>query len=408
MKIAYLMNSYPMASTTFIRREIHALEELGVDVKRFAVRPWSEQLVDARDLDERDKTTYLLTGNAIGLLWSSIKELAVNPWGLAKAVPASFKLWRAAGRDFVKHVAYLLEAISLRQRLHAADLRHVHVHFATNATTVAMLCRVLGGSTYSFTVHGPDELVEPYRLSYDLKMSNAAFVAAISSFCRVQLARFGGAHHWNKIEIVPCALDLNEFERDPNGVVDNNTFVCLGRLCHQKAQTLIPDAIEPLVDDFPDLKIILVGDGETREEIEDKIAKMGLGKHFELVGWRSNEEVRSILRGAKAMLLPSFAEGLPVSIMEAFALGKPVISTYIAGIPELVDSSCGWMVPAGDVEGLTAALKECLRTDERELAKMGEIGRLRVEARHDIRRSAAILRDRFEAHAGPERGADSR
>ncbi len=403
MKIAYLMNSYPMTSTTFIRREIHALEELGVEVKRFAVRSWSEQLVDPRDIDERDKTTYLLTGNTVRLLWSFAKELMTNPWGLAKAITAAFKLWRAAGRDFIKHVAYLLEAISLRQRLDAAGLRHVHVHFATNATTVAMLCRMLGGSTYSFTVHGPDELVEPYRLSYDLKIDNAAFVAAISNFCRVQLARFGGAHHWDKIEIVPCALDLDEFERAPNAVSESNTFVCIGRLCHQKAQTLIPDAIEPLVAGFPDLKVILVGDGETRGEIEDKIAKKGLGAHFDLVGWRSNEEVRSILRGARAMLLPSFAEGLPVSIMEAFALGKPVISTYIAGIPELVDGSCGWIVPAGDIEALTAALKDCLVTSESELRKMGEIGRSRVEARHDIRRSATILRDCFQAHAEPRR-----
>ncbi len=408
MKIAYLMNSYPMTSTTFIRREIHALEELGVDVKRFAVRAWAEELVDPRDIAERDKTTYLLTGNTVGLLWSFAKELAVNPWGLAKAVAASFKLWRAAGRDFVRHVAYLLEAIELRQRLQKARLKHVHVHFATNATTVAMLCGVLGGSTYSFTVHGPDELVEPYRLSYDLKMRNAAFVAAISNFCRVQLARFGGAHHWNKIEIVPCALDLEEFKRDSNTVSANNTFVCIGRLCHQKAQTLLPDAIEPLVDEFPDLKIILVGDGETREEIEDKIAKKGLEEHFELVGWRSNEEVRSTLRGARAMVLPSFAEGLPVSIMEAFALGKPVISTYIAGIPELVDGSCGWIVPAGDIEALTAALMDCLMTSESELAKMGEIGRSRIEARHDVRRSATILRDCFQAYAEPMREAEQR
>ena len=256
MKIAYLMNSYPMTSTTFIRREIHALEELGVNVKRFAVRAWSEQLVDPRDIDERGKTTYLLTGNRIGLLWSLVKEIALNPWRLAKAVAAAFEVWRAAGRDLIKHFAYLLEAINLRQRLRAEGLKHVHVHFATNATTVAMLCRVLGGSTYSFTVHGPDELVEPYRLSYDLKVGNAAFVAAISNFCRVQLARFGGAHHWNKIEIVPCALDLEEFEPDPNAVIENDTFVCIGRLCHQKAQALIPDAIEPLACDFPDLKIM--------------------------------------------------------------------------------------------------------------------------------------------------------
>ena len=101
------------------------------------------------------------------------------------------------------------------------------------------------------------------------------------------------------------------------------------------------------------------------------------------------------------MLLPSFAEGLPVSIMEAFALRKPVISTYIAGIPELVDSSCGWIVPAGDVPALTAAIRDCLIRDE-ELKAMGEVGRSRIEARHDVQRSAALLRDAFRRY-GNER-----
>jgi glycosyltransferase involved in cell wall biosynthesis len=95
------------------------------------------------------------------------------------------------------------------------------------------------------------------------------------------------------------------------------------------------------------------------------------------------------------MLLPSFAEGLPVSIMEAFALGKPVISTYIAGIPELVDASCGWLIAAGDVPALTAALRDCLSKDHAALSTMGGVGRTRIEAQHDIRRSAELLRDSF-------------
>ena len=177
-------------------------------------------------------------------------------------------------------------------------------------------------------------------------------------------------------------------------------LVCIGRLCPQKAQTLFPDAVEALSDEFPGLKVVLVGDGETREEIELKIAEKGLQKHFELLGWCSNQEVRARLTGARAMLLPSFAEGLPVSIMEAFALRTPVISTYIAGIPELVDSSCGWIIPAGDVSALTASIRSCLTTEDQALNSMGDIGRSRVEARHDVRRSAALLRDCFERYGG--------
>ena len=405
MRVAYLMNTYPLISTTFIRREIHALEEMGVQVERFAVRAWAEELVDPHDVEERGKTTYLLTSNTLGLMTSFAKELVVNPGGLFRGLRTAYRLWRRAGEGLVKHAAYLLEAVSLRQRMAVAKLQHVHVHFGTNATTVAMLARVMGGGTYSFTAHGPDEFMDSARSSYDLKVRDAAFVAAISNFCRVQLARIAGMECWGKIEIVPCALDLRDFPNDAVGAPPNQQLVCIGRLCPQKAQTLFPDAVAPLSDAFPDLKIVLVGDGETRSELERKIAEKGLEKHFELLGWCSNEEVRKRLTGARAMLLPSFAEGLPVSIMEAFALRKPVISTYIAGIPELVDESCGWIVPAGDVPALTAAIRGCLTSDEKELNAMGDIGRTRVEDRHDIRLSAALLREAFGRYSREERQA---
>jgi colanic acid/amylovoran biosynthesis glycosyltransferase len=400
MKIAYLMNTYPLISTTFIRREIHALEELGVQVERFAVREWAEDLVDPMDIQERDRTSYLLTGNQSGLIGSFIKEFVVNPRGLFRGLTTAYRLWRDAGEGFVRHAAYLLEAVSLRQRMAAAQLQHVHVHFGTNAATVAMLSLAMGGGTYSFTAHGPDEFMDPARSRYDLLVHHSAFVAAISNFCRVQLARIAGMECWDKIEIVPCALDLREFPKGPENADRSQHLVCIGRLCPQKAQTLFPDAVEPLSDEFPGLKVVLVGDGETRAEIELKIAEKGLQKHFEFLGWCSNEEVRARLMGARAMLLPSFAEGLPVSIMEAFALRTPVISTYIAGIPELVDSSCGWIIPAGDVSALTASIRSCLTTEDQALNSMGDIGRSRVEARHDVRRSAALLRDCFERYGG--------
>lgn len=400
LRVAYLMNTYPLISTTFIRREIRALEDMGVRVERFAVRAWSEELVDPQDAEERDRTLYLLTGNSIALFGAFAKELFVNSFGLFRGVRRAYRLWRTAGSGFVRHAAYLLEAIGLRQRMKAAKLGHVHVHFGTNAATVAMLARAMGGGTYSFTAHGPDEFVDPSASSYALKVRDAAFVAAISDFCRVQIARIAGMECWEKIAIVPCALDLRDFPDDPTTGEADRSLVCIGRLCPQKAQTLLPDAMEPLSEEFPELKIVLVGDGEARQELESKIAAMGLRKHFELLGWCSNDEVRARLLASRAMILPSFAEGLPVSIMEALALRKPVITTYIAGIPELVDSSCGWIVPAGNVTALTAAIRDCVTRDPSDLDAMGYVGRSRIETRHDIRRSAQLLRQAFERCAG--------
>jgi glycosyltransferase involved in cell wall biosynthesis len=254
----------------------------------------------------------------------------------------------------------------------------------------------MGGATYSFTAHGPNEFMEAVQTSYDLKIRDAAFIAAISNFCRMQLALIGGMEHWDKIRIVQCALDLRDFDVSAAGAEESERLVCIGRLCPEKAQGLFPGAVAPLAGEFSGLKIVLIGDGDTRSEIEGKIAELGLEKHFELLGWQSNEEVRAALKGARAMLLPSFAEGLPVSIMEAFALGKPVISTYIAGIPELVDSSCGWIIPAGDVPSLTEAIRDCMGRSQAELEAMGKVGRSRVEAFHDVQRSARLLREAFE------------
>jgi colanic acid/amylovoran biosynthesis glycosyltransferase len=119
-----------------------------------------------------------------------------------------------------------------------------------------------------------------------------------------------------------------------------------------------------------------------------------------ITGWASGDEVREQLLAARAMILPSFAEGLPVVIMEALGLGRPVLSTYVAGIPELVvPGENGWLVPAGSVDHLVAALRQVLATPTEKLVQMGEAGRRAVLERHDVRVTAASLASLLRAHA---------
>jgi len=153
----------------------------------------------------------------------------------------------------------------------------------------------------------------------------------------------------------------------------------------------IPAAVAAVRDRFPDLRVTLVGDGESRADVEAEVARHGVADMVKLAGWRSNQEVRAALKDARALLLPSYAEGLPIVIMEAFALRRPALTTTIAGIPELVDASCGWLVPPGDHDALVAALADALAADQARLAAMGAEGRARVEARHDIDRIAPLL-----------------
>ncbi len=115
-----------------------------------------------------------------------------------------------------------------------------------------------------------------------------------------------------------------------------------------------------------------------------------------LLGWCDNAEVRETLGRARALLLPSFAEGLPVVIMEALALGRPAISTYIAGIPELVDDGCGWIIPAGSVEAIAQAMQSALEAPSDTLAAKGGEGRRRVEMGHDVMKNAHRLKALIE------------
>jgi len=122
------------------------------------------------------------------------------------------------------------------------------------------------------------------------------------------------------------------------------------------------------------------------------VREHGLQDRVRITGWISSSQVREEILAARAMVLPSFAEGLPVVIMEALALRRPVITTYIAGIPELVRAGeNGWLIPAGSASALTAAIEDCLSRAPGEIKTMGEAGRHRVIERHSIDNEARKL-----------------
>jgi glycosyltransferase involved in cell wall biosynthesis len=393
MSLAYLMNTHPMTSTTFVKQEVRAHEAAtGETVSRFAIRPWAEDLVEATDIEERDSTEYLLAAGAPALIGNFAAELVTNPLGMGRAIGSTAGLVSAGG-NLVKNVAYLAEAVRFKRRAQVAGVEHVHVHFSTNPAAVAMLSRRLGGPAYSFTVHGPDELVDTTANALPLKAQHAAAVIAITEYCRGVILEACGPEMAEKTHIVRCGIDPEDFTlREAPIAPDNQTLVCVGRLCAAKQQVLLPEVAHRLAPEFPGLRIVLVGDGDDRAQIEARSAELGVSENIVLKGWGTKADVQRELSGARTMLLPSLAEGLPVVIMESLALGVPVISTRIAGIPELLDEGCGWIVPPGDIDALTAAVRACLETSPERLVEMGREGRLRVQERHDQARNAAELR----------------
>ncbi|MEM7498015.1 MAG: glycosyltransferase family 4 protein [Pseudomonadota bacterium] len=394
VKLAYFLNSYPFTSLTFIRGEIAEIEASGLPVTRYAVRRWSVPLVTAADRAEEARTRYLLDAKA-GLFVAALSLLATRPASFLRALLLWARLLRNAGGGLVRHVAYFLEAAQLARWSRADGITHIHTHFATNAAAVAMLAEAMDGPRWSMTVHGPNEFFDPERASVPLKAEKAAFIAAISHYARSQVAIHCGMAAFEKTHVVRCGVDLTAFAPAPPPAADA-PVVHVGRLCVEKAQTLFPAAVARAAEAAPDLRLEIVGDGDTRPELEAAIAATGTAERIALLGWRDHEAVRERLAAGRGLLLPSFAEGLPVVIMEAMALGRPVVATSIAGIPELVDASCGWLVPAADEAALGEALTALASAPPERLAEMGRAGRARVAALHDQKANALRLRTLIE------------
>ena len=187
-----------------------------------------------------------------------------------------------------------------------------------------MLARVLGGPPYSFTVHGPEEFDAPLALGLGEKIARSAFVVAISSFGRSQLYRWVAHSQWPKVEVVHCGLD-DAFRSAPAvRAPEAPRLVCVGRLCEQKGQLLLLEAVRRVVAKGGALELVLAGDGEMRAELEAQVVALGLRDHVRITGWIDGTEVREEILAARALVLPSFAEGLPVVIMEAMALRRAV------------------------------------------------------------------------------------
>ncbi|MFA9479100.1 glycosyltransferase family 4 protein [Phycisphaerales bacterium AB-hyl4] len=395
MPLAYLTGEYPRATDTFVQREIAHLRALGRTVHTFAARrPDPHEIVGPEQQAERDNTTYLVPPQPIHLITSHFTMLARAP----RRYLATLRLaWRTAPpglRDTVYQLLYFAEAATLARHLQQRKIQHLHNHFANSSCTVAMLAAALADIPFSFTMHGPAIFFEPRRWRIDEKIRRARFVACISHFCRSQAMIFAPPDTWPRLHIVHCGVDPQQFT-PVRHTAPGRRLLFVGRLAAVKGIPVLFHAMQAIVRRCPDAQLTLAGDGRERPQLEQHARDLGLTAHVRFVGYQSQANVRDLLHHTDVFVLPSFAEGVPVVLMEAMATAVPVVATRIAGVAELVvDNTVGYLVNPGCPDTLADRVVDLL-TDPDKRQRMGDAGRAIVQRDFNIGTEATRLHHLF-------------
>jgi len=406
-RIAYLVSRYPAISHTFILREVRSLRRRGFEIHTASInrpdRPASQ--LTAEERAEAETTYYIKSAGAPAVAVAVLRKLTVSPLQFIAAVGYALRLAGLNLPAALFNLFYFVEALLLSDWMRRRQLSHVHVHFATPAATVALIASRLGVE-FSMTVHGPDEFDNVDRYFLAEKIRRARFVCCISQFCRGQLMKLSAPAQWHKLEVCRLGVNPEHFHPQPRQLSFNFRLLCVGRLVAAKGQSLLLSAVRRLVDEGRNPLLTLVGDGPDRRQLEEQAAEIGIADRVFFAGSVSQDQIREHYLRADALVLPSFAEGVPVVLMEAMAMEIPCISTTIAGIPELIESgSEGLLVPASDIKLLAEAISKL--EDSPQLAdRLARQGRQRVIQAFNLEdnadRLAAILRNRLRTPLATE------
>lgn len=384
MRLAYFTGSYPRATDTFIQREVAGLRQRGLDVITFTLRvTGKEHDVSAEIVAEKNRTQSLLPAGPFALLASNIWFMALRPKRYLGALWLAFATSRPGLRGFIYQIFHFQEAVLLARKICSQKIEHVHNHLGDVTGTVTMLAARLSGVGYSMTIHGPHIFFDPTHWALREKLKYSRFVACISHFCKSQMMLFTDGADWNKLQIIRCGIDLSQFQYMPPRS-DGRRLLYVGRLASEKGIPVLIECLADLKEQGHEFELVLIGDGPERTSLVAMVEAAGLGDRVIFTGYIDQAAVARYMRESDVLVLPSFAEGLPVTLMEAMALGIPVISTYVGGIVELVEPGVGGqLVFPSDREALGKAIARIL-DDPRFRTETSRRGRERVASEFDL------------------------
>lgn len=357
MRIAYLVSQYPAPSHTFIRREIDALRDAGIEVQTFGIRPPSPDEISTIDPDENAKTFHILA-HTKRLAPAHLRALVRRPRRYLRTLSDAMRHRISGARAALWSLFYFAEAILLAEELERRNVVHLHSHFANSGGTVGYLASRHLTLPWSLTLHGSVDFDYPAGPLVPQKIEHAMFVACASHYVRSQAMRITPPELWAKLILVRCGVEAERCPvRDAGRSAKRVRILSVGRLSPEKGQLGLLQAFRAVLDAGIDAELELIGEGPLRGALEQCAVSLGLADRFRLLGQRSEADVLDAMRRADVFALSSLMEGLPVVLMEAMAIGVPVVAPAVAGIPELVEHErTGLLYPTGDFEALARAL----------------------------------------------------
>jgi len=383
IRLAYLVSQYPTTTHTFIMREVRGLRDRGFDVEVISIRPpdrpW-DKLSEAEQAEA--KMTFFVLG-AGTIAAAHLATLSTRPLAYFAGLFRAIRLARADLRKALRHLFYFGEAIVVGWRMRQRGLTHVHTHFSS---TVALFLTRVFPITFSATIHGSDEFMDPVGFHLHEKVAAAKFICAISNYGASQLMKASDPQLWHKVEVSRLGVDTSVFLPRPHRQKPERLeLLSVGSLVPPKGHPILISAMARLVHEGRGtIRLRIVGEGAGRPGLEKMIAERGLESVVTLMGSRQQEQLRALYRETDLFVLASFAEGIPVVLMEAMAMEIPCIATWITGIPELIRHGVdGWLVPPGNERELAEAMARLLADADLRQA-LGRAARIRIREQYEL------------------------
>jgi glycosyltransferase involved in cell wall biosynthesis len=395
------MSEHPAVATSFITRELARLRALDFDIHVASINLPARRL-DSMPIDEREevsRTFYVKPEGIIGVLFAHVSLLFKAPWQYLRGLFFALGLGKRDPGRMAYSFFYFSEALLIGQWMRSLNLTHLHVHFANAAATVGLIVSQVFDTSLSLTVHGSDEFYDVNGHLLKEKIAGASFICCIGQYTRSQLMRVSSSSEWDKFEVVPCGIDTRVFRpRDFRLNPSPFEILCVARLVAGKGHTILLAALRQLLQEGRKARLRLVGDGPERHQIEREVARLGLADHVIFEGAVNQDRIGDFYSCADTFVLASFAEGIPIVLMEAMAMEIPCVSTFVGGIPELIRNDIdGILVVPSDYQGLAAALERLISEPDLR-RRLGTAGRRRVVDKYNLDRNAEHLGRIFSSH----------